>query len=154
MNTTERFSAGLNTIKGAFGKLESLVAKKPKKSAPPTAPGNTPAPVKTPAPVRTPAPANTHAPVNTPAPVNMPAAVNTTTALNTEQEAFTALNERVELQCAPGLWNKLQDSLKANFLRDERRVWRQIVAAVRAHDEAEASRLARAAGIPSEFLKS
>jgi hypothetical protein len=115
---TERFSAGLSTIKDTIGKLESLVAQKQKKSPPPTTP------------------------------------LNTTIPLNTEEDVFTALNERVALQCAPGLWAKVQDSMKANHLRDERRVWRQIVAAIRANDEAEASRLAKAAGIPLECLKS
>ena len=74
--------------------------------------------------------------------------------LNTEEDVLAALNERVALQCAPDLWKQVQDSMKAEHLRDERRIWRQIVAAIRASDEAEASRLARAAGIPGECLKS
>ena len=74
--------------------------------------------------------------------------------LNTAEEVVAALNERVALECAPGLWKQVQDSVKADYFRDERRVWRQIVAAIRANDEAEASRLAKAAGIPTECLKS
>jgi len=74
--------------------------------------------------------------------------------LSTEQDVLTALHERVAVQCAPGLWEKVLDSIKTTYFRDERRVWRQIVAAIRANDEAEASRLAKAARIPTEFLKS
>src|SRR5262245_24013156 len=80
--------------------------------------------------------------------------LKTTAPLNTEEDVLAALKERVALQCAPGLWAKVQDSMKAKHCRDERRVWRQIVAAIRANDEAEASRLAKASGIPVEFLKS
>jgi hypothetical protein len=76
------------------------------------------------------------------------------TPLSTEDEVLAALNEKIALQCPPGLWEQVQNSMKDNYLRDERRVWRQIVAAVRANDEAEASRLAKAAGIPAECLKS
>jgi hypothetical protein len=77
-----------------------------------------------------------------------------TIPLKTEEEVLTAINERVAFQCAPGLWEQVQDSMRAQHQRDERRVWRQIVAAIRANDEAEASRLAKAAGIPTECLKS
>jgi hypothetical protein len=87
-------------------------------------------------------------------PPTVPSNPEPTKRLETEQDVLAALQERVALQCIPGLWDKVQDSMKAIYFRDERRVWRQIVAAVRANDEAEASRLARAAGIPAEFLKS
>jgi len=74
--------------------------------------------------------------------------------LKTEEEVLGAINERVASQCLPGLSEQVQDAMKAQHQRDERRVWRQIVAAIRANDEAEASRLAKAAGIPTECLKS
>jgi DNA-binding FadR family transcriptional regulator len=74
--------------------------------------------------------------------------------LKTEEAVLTAINERVACQCVTGLWDQVKDSMRAQHQRDERRVWRQIVAAIRANDEAEASRLAKAAGIPTECLKS
>jgi hypothetical protein len=121
---TERFSETIGTIKEALGKLEFLLAQEQKKSPPPTMPAKAAPPTAPPV------------------------------TLNTEEDVLTALNERVAQQCAPDLWKQVQDSMKAEYLRDERRVWRQIVAAIRVNDEAEASRLARAAGIPTECLKS
>ena len=129
---TERFSEMIGAIKDAVYKLEFLLAAEQKKGTPPTIPPKT---------------------VEAPSAVTERVAVPSST-LKTGEEALAAIQERVASQCEPGLWEQVQDSMKAQHQRDERRVWRQIVAAIRASDEAEASRLAKAAGIPVEYLKS
>jgi hypothetical protein len=128
----ERFSETIGAIKDAVGKLEFLLATEQKKSDSPTVPLKKAGEV--------PLLATEQTEVESP--------------LKTAEEVLTAIDERVALQCIPGLWEQVQDSMKLQHQRDERRVWRQIVAAIRANDEAEAARLAKAAGIPTECLKS
>jgi len=129
---TERFSETIGAIKDAVGKLEFLLATEQKKSESPTVPLKT----------------------AEEAPLLATEQKKSESSLKTAEEVLTAINERVAVQCISGLWEQVQDSMKAQHQRDERRVWRQIVAAIRANDEAEASRLAKAAGIPAECLKS
>ena len=129
----EQFSKTIGAIKDAVGKLEFLLATEQKHS------GSSPAvPLKTAEEV----------------PLLVTEQKTSESPLRTAEEVLTAINERVAVQCVPGLWEQVQDSMKVPHQRDERRVWRQIVAAIRASDEAEASRLAKAAGIPTECLKS
>jgi len=132
---TERFSETISAIKDAVGKLEFLLATEQKKSESATVPPK----------------ADEGALLLATEQKNVPPP---TITLKSEEEVLTAINERVAFQCVPGLWEQVQDSMKAQHQRDERRVWRQIIAAIRANDDAEAWRLAKAAGIPGEFLKS
>jgi hypothetical protein len=129
---TERFSETIGAIKDAVARLEFLLATEQKKSE------SKAVPVKTAE--EAPPPATEQKKSESP--------------LTTAEEVLAAIDERVASLCTPGLWEQVQDSMRAQHQRDERRVWRQIVAAIRASDEAEASRLAKAAGIPIEFLKS
>jgi hypothetical protein len=131
----ERFSETVGAIKDAVGKLEFLLATELKKSESPTVPLQTDHEV--------PVLVDEQRKVASP-----------TKSLKTEEEVLAAINEKVALHCVPGLWEQVQVSMRAQHQRDERRVWRQIVAAIRANDAGEASRLAKAAGIPTEFLKS
>jgi hypothetical protein len=131
---TQRFSESIGAIKGLVARLATLHAIELK-------PGEfTASPLKTTEDVTSAAEQNNNESEAAP--------------LTTKEEVFAAINERVACQCAPELWKQVQDSMTAERHRDERRVWRQIVAAIRVNDEAEASRLAKAAGIPTEFLKS
>jgi hypothetical protein len=128
---TERFSDSIGAIKGLVAKLASMHDIDLKVGESPTSPLKE---------AEVAAKPNNNESVATP--------------LKTEGEVLAAIEERVACQCEAGLWQQVQDSMKSQHQRDERRVWRQIVAAIRVNDEAEASRLAKAAGIPMEFLKS
>src|SRR5262245_11637212 len=96
----ERFSEAIRTIKEAAGKLEFMLTTEQKRNPPPAAPQKTEEPLKTEGP------------------------------LKTEEEVLAAIQERVAQQCSPGLWEQVQVSMKTEHQRDERRVWRQIVAAI------------------------
>jgi hypothetical protein len=131
---TERFSESIGAIKGLVAKLASIHAIELTAGQPPTSPPND-------------VEEETFAAEPS---SDEPAAA----PLKTEEEVLAAIEARVACQCESGLWQQVQESMTSQQQRDERRVWRQIVAAIRMHDEAEASRLAKAAGIPVEFLKS